>query len=67
MELAKVLAEDDQPRNKIQADEENYSQNAKAENEAIARKLTVMMELSEGFVADSRLWRWIGDAVTINE
>ncbi|VUC26444.1 unnamed protein product [Clonostachys rosea] len=30
---------------------------------ALARKLTVMMELNQSFVADQKLWRWLADAV----
>ncbi|KAI9736400.1 MAG: hypothetical protein M1818_006133 [Claussenomyces sp. TS43310] len=59
VELAKALAEDDRPATKTERDEEAYFHGSGSGIEAIARKLTVMAELSQGFVADRRLWRWI--------
>lgn len=62
VELATVLAEDDRSANEIRRDEEDYFCYSCSGEEAIARKLTMAAELSEGFVADKRLWRWIGEA-----
>jgi hypothetical protein len=62
VELARTLAEDDRPASKIKEDEEDYFRFSGWERQAIARKLTVMAELSEGFVADRRLWHWIDEA-----
>jgi hypothetical protein len=62
VELARTLAEDDRPVSKIKRDEEDYFRFSGPGREAIARKLTMMAELSEGFVADRRLWRWIEEA-----
>jgi hypothetical protein len=63
VELARTLAEDDRPVSKIKRDEEDYFRFSGSGREAIARKPTMMAELSEGFVADRRLWRWIGKAI----
>lgn len=59
VELARTLAEDDLSESKIQRDEEDYFRFSDSEREAIARKLTVSMELSKSFVADEKLWRLI--------
>ncbi|KAH8790564.1 hypothetical protein BGZ57DRAFT_939132 [Hyaloscypha finlandica] len=62
VELAKTLTEDDRPASEIKKDEEDYFRFTGSGREAIARKLTVVAELSEGFVADRRLWQWIDEA-----
>jgi hypothetical protein len=62
VELARTLAEEDRPVSEIKRDEEDYFRFSNPGREAIARKLTLMAELSEGFVADRRLWRWIEEA-----
>jgi hypothetical protein len=36
---------------------------ATAEKMAVARKLTLMAEMNERFVADKRLWRWVEEAL----
>ena len=59
VELARTLVEDDRPVSKIKRDEEDYFCFSSPGREAIARKLTMMAELSEGFVVDRRLWQWI--------
>ncbi|TVY40200.1 hypothetical protein LOCC1_G006692 [Lachnellula occidentalis] len=59
VELGTTLAEDDRSADKIQKDEEEYFHYSRSEKEAIARKLTMVAGLSEGFVADKRLWQWI--------
>lgn len=33
----------------------------------MARKLTLMSEMKERFVADRRLWRWIEDAMNLKD
>jgi hypothetical protein len=62
IELGRTLAKDNHSASKIKKDEEDYFRFLGPEREAIARKLTMMAELSEGFVADSRLWQWIDEA-----
>ncbi|TVY88168.1 hypothetical protein LAWI1_G005806 [Lachnellula willkommii] len=62
VELARMLAEDDRPASEIKRDEEDYFRYSGLEKEAMARKLTMVSELSEGFVADKRLWQWIEEA-----
>ncbi|KAH9203327.1 hypothetical protein DL95DRAFT_504629 [Leptodontidium sp. 2 PMI_412] len=57
VELARTLAEDDRLASEIKRDEEDYFRFSGSEREAIPRKLTIMAELSEGFVADKKLWR----------
>lgn len=57
--LASVIAKDERPPYKIKRDEKDYFRYLKPGSEAVARKLTVMMELSDGLVADRRLWRWL--------
>jgi hypothetical protein len=64
VELARTLAEDDRPVSKIKRDEEDYFRFSGPGREAIARKLTIMAELSKGFIVDKRLWRWIKEATT---
>ena len=63
VELATTLAEDDRSADEIQRDEQEYFQYSRSEREAIARKLTMVAGLSEGFVADKRLWQWIEGAI----
>jgi hypothetical protein len=63
VKLASTLAEDDRPASKIKRDEEEYFRYSDPGNEAIARKLTMVMGLSKGFVADKRLWKWIDDTM----
>jgi hypothetical protein len=62
VELARMLAEDDRLASEIKRDEEDYFRCSGSGKEAIARKLTMVAELSEGFVADKKLWRWIEEA-----
>lgn len=59
IELSAILAEDDLPASKTQSDEKSYFRVSGLGDKAIARKLTVAAELSQGFVADERLWQWI--------
>ena len=56
-----MLAEDDRSTFEIKR-EEDYFRYSRSGEEAIARKLTMVTGLSEGSVADKRLWRWIGEA-----
>lgn len=63
VELATMLAEDDRRVDEIQRDEEEYFRYSHSEREAIARKLTMVAGLSEGFVADKRLWQWVEEAI----
>lgn len=62
-ELAETLAEDGLLASEIKREEEEYFSASNLDREAIARKLTVMANLSQGFVADKRLWRWIEKAM----
>ncbi|KAG4434847.1 hypothetical protein IFR05_009686 [Cadophora sp. M221] len=62
-ELAEILMEDDLLASEIKRKEKKYFSASNSEREAIARKLTVMANLSQGFVADKRLWRWIEKAM----
>ncbi|KAH6713712.1 hypothetical protein BKA61DRAFT_656297 [Leptodontidium sp. MPI-SDFR-AT-0119] len=62
-ELAETLAEDGLLASEIKRGEEEYFSASNLDREAIARKLTVMANLSQGFVADKRLWRWIEKAM----
>ncbi|KAF8851886.1 hypothetical protein BDZ45DRAFT_131931 [Acephala macrosclerotiorum] len=64
VELARTLAEDDLSESKIQRDEEDYFRFSDSGRQAIARKLTIVTELSKSFVADERLWRWIEKVTT---
>ncbi|TVY13106.1 hypothetical protein LARI1_G008763 [Lachnellula arida] len=63
VELATTLVEDDRSADEIQKDEEEYFYYSRSEREAIARKLTIVAGLSEGFVADKRLWQWIEEVL----
>ncbi|PVH75188.1 hypothetical protein DL98DRAFT_427920, partial [Cadophora sp. DSE1049] len=63
VELAAKLAGDDRSAEEIQREEEEYFDYSRSEREAIARKLTMVAGLSEGFVADKRLWQWIEGAI----
>lgn len=62
--MANILAADDQLLGDIKRDENAYFCNVGPERHALARKLTLASVLSRGLVADSKLWRWIEDAVT---
>ncbi|KFY41658.1 hypothetical protein V494_02856 [Pseudogymnoascus sp. VKM F-4513 (FW-928)] len=63
VELASILAEDDLPASKTRSDEKSYFCMKGSSDEAVARKLTMVSELSQAFVADKRLWRWIEKAL----
>jgi hypothetical protein len=62
VKLARALAGDNRPEIKVRRDEEDYFRDSVSEKEAKARKLKMVAGLSDGFVADRRLWRWIGEA-----
>ena len=55
VELATMLAEDDHSVDKIQRDEDKYFHNSCSGKGVIARKLTMVVGLSKGFVVDKRL------------
>jgi len=57
-----MLTEDNRLASEIKRDEDDYFRYSSSGREAIARKLTMVAELSEGFVADKRLWQWIEEA-----
>ena len=65
--LLDELGEDDLPPDEVERQErESFgrpSSPATTEKLAMARKLTLMTEMNEGFAADRRLWRWIEDAM----
>jgi hypothetical protein len=77
VELARALADDEEGVPEILKEEEDYftvigqterpiegQRNVKLigiERRAIARKITMVSELSQNFVADKRLWRWIAE------
>jgi hypothetical protein len=62
VKLATTLVKNNRSADEIQRDKEEYFHYSHSEKEAIAKKLTIVAELSEGLVADKRLWRWIGEA-----
>jgi hypothetical protein len=43
---------------------EYFSNKSPTDREAVARKLTVMMELNSLFVADRILWQWVIEATS---
>ncbi|KAK7417574.1 hypothetical protein QQZ08_011579 [Neonectria magnoliae] len=43
--------------------EKYFSTKSTTNREAVARKLTVMMQLNKSFVADRKLWQWLVDAL----
>lgn len=57
VKLSSIIAKGDRPTDKIKRDEGNYFRDKQLNREVVARRLTVMAELSKGFVADSKLWR----------
>lgn len=71
--LLKELAENDMPENEVEREERMaFSSRAtgadgmKVNNTkaiAVARKLTLMSEMNEDFIADRRLWLWIEEAL----
>ncbi|KAG9255772.1 kinase-like domain-containing protein [Emericellopsis atlantica] len=46
-----------------ESEEEEGGPKMKTERIAVARKLMLMSETNPNFVADKRLWRWLGDAL----
>ncbi|ESZ93480.1 RNase H domain containing protein [Sclerotinia borealis F-4128] len=63
-DLAKTLVMDDRPVDKVARDERDYFPALRLTGrEAVARKLTLMSEFNKGFVADKRLWSWLGEAL----
>ncbi|SPQ17634.1 be2a466e-a0d6-44d2-9225-397dbde39b44 [Thermothielavioides terrestris] len=66
MQLLAELREDDSPPDYVKRQEQaSILARAQAHPEklAVARKLTLMSEMNERFVADRKLWRWIEDAM----
>ncbi|KAI5859410.1 kinase-like domain-containing protein [Durotheca rogersii] len=65
-QLFAKLREDDASEEEVKEREEaafRLEKKKKSNSLAVARKLTLMSEMNPGFVADKRLWRWIGDAL----
>lgn len=66
--LLEELAEEDMPRDEVERRERaSFGSSARdgyTERLAVARKLTLAAEMNEKFVADSRVWRWVEDALT---
>lgn len=71
--LLKELAENDMPENEVEREErmafssrDTGAGGMKVNNMkaiAVARKLTLMSEMNEDFIADRRLWLWIEEAL----
>lgn len=59
-----LLAADDKSPSEIEQDEVQYFHQVGPERLALSRKLTLVSSMSEGFVADKRLWKWMAKAVT---
>lgn len=59
VETAKILAADDRPAEEIKRKEEDYFSSGYSRSEAVARELSIRAKLSQEFVADENLWRWI--------
>jgi len=55
IELIITLVKNDRLVNEIQKDKKEYFHDSRSEKEVIARKLTMVAGLSEGFVAGKRL------------
>ncbi|KAF4462691.1 kinase-like domain [Fusarium albosuccineum] len=69
-QLFSELQEDDLAEDEIKKKEEAVffrAEQKKLDSLAVARKLTLMSEMNTSFVADSRLWRWIEDALRPTE
>ncbi len=64
--MAKILSADDQSQSEIKRNEDAYFLAVGCDRHAVARKLTVASELSRVFIADKRLWRWIGDVLDLD-
>ncbi|KAL2017730.1 hypothetical protein VTK56DRAFT_1700 [Thermocarpiscus australiensis] len=65
-QLLLELAEDDSPQDYVKRQEQasvGSRSRAHPEKLAVARKLTLMSEMNERFVADRKLWRWSEDAM----
>ncbi|KAF7552778.1 hypothetical protein G7Z17_g4073 [Cylindrodendrum hubeiense] len=64
-ELLAKLREDAEGEESEEDESEEEEGGPKMETEriAVARKLVLMSEMNPNFVADKRLWRWLGDAL----
>jgi hypothetical protein len=60
---AKTLLKDDLPASEIQKKEKEYFAHSQSGAEALARKLTEDADLDREFVADSRLWKQVGEVL----
>jgi hypothetical protein len=57
------LTADDQPFSDIEREEMEYFSHVGLKRLALSRKLTLVSNMSEDFLADGRLWRWLAKAV----
>jgi len=57
------LTADDQPSSDIEREEMEYFSHVGLKRLALSRKLTLVSNMSEGFLANGRLWRWLAKAV----
>ncbi|KAH8595493.1 hypothetical protein B0O99DRAFT_686896 [Bisporella sp. PMI_857] len=57
---ARTLLKDDPPACEVQRGEKEYFAHSNLGAEALAGRLTEEAELDGGFIADSRLWEWVG-------
>lgn len=65
-ELFVMLQADDYTASAVEREEIaalGHGKTDKGDNRAVARKLTVMAEINQNFVADSKLWRWVEHAL----
>ncbi|EDN90806.1 predicted protein [Sclerotinia sclerotiorum 1980 UF-70] len=66
-DLAAELKMEDRSVGELAKYENDYFRVMKSSGkEATARKLTLVSELNQGFVADKRLWRWLDKALNDN-
>lgn len=61
------LAADDLPSSDIERQEREYFAQVGPKRLALSRKLTLVSDMSRGFMADQRLWKWLAKAVDLEE
>ena len=64
---ARSLAADDRSSSDIEREEKEYFSRVGLKRLALSRKLTLISNMNGGFIADQRLWRWLAEAVNLED
>lgn len=64
---ARSLAADDRSSSDIEREEREYFSQVGLKRLALSRKLTLISNMNGGFIADQRLWKWLAEAVNLED